>query len=327
MVISISGGKIQVVRLAYVRYNYVNLEEATQFLVDFGFREAKRVTNHDGKLEQVYFRGMGPEPFILVATKSDTESFGGPAFVVESPNDLNLAMETLPDAKRVSTLHQPGHGDCVSFRDPVDGWPIDLLFGQEMVEPLNYAPHQEAVNYPEEKNRPVNETKRFEKGPAPIYKLGHFGVRTTDFEKSCEFYTSRFTFIASDIVHDANNVDQLAFFRFDRGKQQVDHHSFFIARGPAYKVHHTSYETYDFDTQLLGHDWLREKGYKSCWGVGRHVLGSQLFDYWFDPSGFVFEHYMDGDLVNADEPTHRSQAGPGTLYIWGPEVPQAFLDI
>lgn len=45
-------------------------------------------------------------------------------------------------------------------------------------------------------------------------------------------------------------------------------------------MHHTSYETHDFDTQVLGHDWLREKGYKNCWGVGRHVLGSQIFDYW-----------------------------------------------
>ncbi len=45
-------------------------------------------------------------------------------------------------------------------------------------------------------------------------------------------------------------------------------------------VHHTSYETHDFDTQVLGHDWLRHKGYENCWGVGRHVMGSQIFDYW-----------------------------------------------
>ena len=45
-------------------------------------------------------------------------------------------------------------------------------------------------------------------------------------------------------------------------------------------MHHTSYETHDFDTQVLGHDWLREKGYKNCWGVGRHGPGSQIFDYW-----------------------------------------------
>lgn len=29
------------------------------------------------------------------------------------------------------------------------------------------------------------------------------------------------------------------------------------------------------------------------------------------------EHYVDGDLVNASEPTHISQAGPGSLHVWG----------
>ena len=50
--------------------------------------------------------------------------------------------------------------------------------------------------------------------------------------------------------------------------------------GPPAHVHHSSYEVNDFDTQTLGHDWLREKGWTNCWGIGRHVLGSQIFDYW-----------------------------------------------
>jgi hypothetical protein len=45
-------------------------------------------------------------------------------------------------------------------------------------------------------------------------------------------------------------------------------------------VHHSSFEVHDMDTQLLGHDWLEEQGWKNCWGVGRHFLGSQIFDYW-----------------------------------------------
>jgi hypothetical protein len=28
----------------------------------------------------------------------------------------------------------------------------------------------------------------------------------------------------------------------------------------------------------------------------QHVLGSQVFDYWFDTSKFMVEHYADGDL-------------------------------
>lgn len=66
----------------------------------------------------------------------------------------------------------------------------------------------------------------------------------------------------------------------DRGEDMVDHHCFFIYEGPKAHVHHTSFEVNDFDTQALGHDWLKERGYEICWGVGRHLLGSQIFDYW-----------------------------------------------
>lgn len=83
------------------------------------------------------------------------------------------------------------------------------------------------------------------------------------------------------IIHDQDGVDITVFWRLNRGKEEVDHHCFFFYQGPKYHPHHSSYETHDFDTQVLGHDWLREKGYKNCWGVGRHVLGSQIFDYWY----------------------------------------------
>jgi hypothetical protein len=48
-------------------------------------------------------------------------------------------------------------------------------------------------------------------------------------------------------------------------------------------------------------------------------LGSQIFDYWFDESGFVLEHYSDGDMVNSDCVPTREAAGKDTLHIWGPE--------
>lgn len=85
----------------------------------------------------------------------------------------------------------------------------------------------------------------------------------------------------------------------DLGDELVDHHSFFffvgvlgtwtathpltlrLQEGPVSHIHHSSFEVHDFDIQVLGHDWLRQRGYKNCWGVGRHVMGSQIFDYWY----------------------------------------------
>jgi hypothetical protein len=91
-------------------------------------------------------------------------------------------------------------------------------------------------------------------------------------------------------------------------------------------VHHCSFEVHDFDTQNLGHEWLASKGYKSVWGVGRHILGSQLFDYWWDTTGNMIEHYADGDLVNEETPVGWGLAGDESLAVWGPEVPKWFLE-
>jgi cytochrome P450 family 619 len=81
-------------------------------------------------------------------------------------------------------------------------------------------------------------------------------------------------------VHDPTGKNITVFYRLGRGKELVDHHCFFFFEGPKFHVHHSSFETHDFDAQVLGHDWLRQKGYTNCWGVGRHIMGSQIFDYW-----------------------------------------------
>ena len=161
-----------------------------------------------------------------------------------------------------------------------------------------------------------------------MHKLGHFGYVCKDFESELEFYTSNFNIVPSDILYDPefHNVDMLAFMHLDLGKEFSDHHVFFMTRAPLEVkktyLHHTSYEVADFDTQLIGHEWMAKNGWKSIWGVGRHILGSQIFDYWQDPSGFKIEHYADGDVVNMNTPLRRDVAGP--ISVWGPELPKDF---
>ncbi|KAH7124475.1 hypothetical protein EDB81DRAFT_911211 [Dactylonectria macrodidyma] len=79
------------------------------------------------------------------------------------------------------------------------------------------------------------------------------------------------------------------------------------------------------DHHIMGHYHLQEKGWTNCWGIGRHLLGCQIFDYWFDPSGNIVEHYSDGDLVNAETTIAKEPAAPDTTAVWGPNVTLAFL--
>jgi len=168
-----------------------------------------------------------------------------------------------------------------------------------------------------------------------------------------KFYTQNFNIVPSDILYvpapsssssaGGSDNDSVAstdeparknvaiFAHIDRGQGLVDHHTIFltsIAPGSGQKphVHHCSFEVHDFDTQALGHQWLADKQYEPVWGVGRHILGSQIFDYWWDTTGNMVEHYADGDLVNEDTPLGYGPAGHEGLAVWGPEVPKAFLD-
>jgi hypothetical protein len=306
--------KIQLKRIAHVYYTYKNLDVQHQFLLDFGLSVAQRTD------DKIYYRGYGTEPFVVCATKGPEDAFGGTAWVVESLEDLELAT-FLPGATPILDLKAPGGGKIVTFFDPVDNFPFHLVYNQTPVEMTQTFPEL-SYNFPTVKHRDVSKTQRFEKGPAPIHKLGHFGLCVTNYTKTFEFYTSNFNFKPSDIIYAPDTKEDITvFLHLDRGSEKVDHHSFFFFQGPKYHVHHSSFEVYDFDIQMLGHNWLREKQYENCWGVGRHVLGSQIFDYWFDPAKFILEHYVDGDLVNDTTPVNRGPARPDGLHVWGKSQP------
>ena len=142
------------------------------------------------------------------------------------------------------------------------------------------------------------------------------------------FYTQHFNLVPTDFLYieKEGRKDNVAIFaHIDRGKDSVDHHTLFMMANETSHVHHCSFEVHDFDTQKLGHYWLAEKGYKSVWGVGRHILGSQIFDYWWDTTGNMVEHYADGDIVNDETPIGHMPARNESLAIWGPEVPVEFI--
>jgi hypothetical protein len=60
-------------------------------------------------------------------------------------------------------------------------------------------------------------------------------------------------------------------------------------------------------------------------GVGRHIVGSQIYDYWRDPWGRVHEIWTDGDLFNERNPTGAVPVElEGPASHWGPPPPGPF---
>ncbi|HLU18766.1 MAG TPA: VOC family protein, partial [Pusillimonas sp.] len=115
------------------------------------------------------------------------------------------------------------------------------------------------------------------------------------------------------------------FLRCNLGKQLVDHHCMLVLQSDRVTVHHTSYEVQDLDAIMSAHDYLASKQWKLDCGVGRHLLGSQVFDYWKDPFGFRIEHYTDGDVVDADYKPSIFNGTAQETTQWGMEPPSDFF--
>ncbi len=166
---------------------------------------------------------------------------------------------------------------------------------------------------------------RVERGPSHVKRIGHFVVHSPQFEKTLGWYREMLGFRCSDEVY-ADKKDNLvgSFNRLDRGDEYVDHHVFFCIRSDKAGLNHLSYEAADMDDIMIGHEHLVEKGYEHFWGIGRHSLGSQVFDYWGDPWGRVHEHWADTDVLNASVPPNlwgRGEIGGP----WGEAPPERFM--
>lgn len=322
--------KIQLARLGHVYFEHANLKKFETFAADFGFIEEKRIGN------TIYYRGYGKDPYVYVASQSKTRysNFLGAAFVAKDKENFEKATK-LEGAIVKDLVHAPGGGRLVTLPRS-NGTFMHVVYGQEEreIDPTEETPSKiveshGTFNEPFKKGR-LGVFQRFKPAPALVHKLGHLGYVCTNFDEELEFYTKNFNFVHSDILsHEKFGwVDFMTFMHLDLGEEYSDHHILFLSRAPPGTtktyLHHTSYEVSDFDTQLMGHRWLEEKKWKPVWGVGRHVLGSQIFDYWLDSSGFKVEHYADGDMVNTNYKNNRSVAGP--LAIWGPEVPADFVN-
>jgi len=324
MPIATDDTRVRLLRTAFVTYYHADIHKANKFLLDFGFEIAEQRGD-----EAIFFKGYGPDPYCYVARRSPdaVPRFGGAAYLVESESELEKASK-IAGASQISKLDAPGGGSIITLTDPV-GHLVHLVHGIQQKEPETPEAknlQKLSVNYGDEKRR-IGKTQRFEVRPAPVHKWGHYGVSYPPgrYQDMVDWYTANLSLAFSDKVT-IGGKEAVSFFHIDRGLEYVDHHSFYIkpCRDEKEKVDvaHSAFEVHDFDVQQLAHNYLESKGYELSWGVGRHVLGSQIFDYWYDESGFEVEHYADGDLVNCETEVTVQENGPKTMYVWGPARPE-----
>ena len=303
---------IKVADIAHVRFGAPDLGAMKDFLADFGLTV---VSSSDGI---VYARGTGPYPYLHATTQ------GPPGFVAlglraESVGDLGILAAS--EAVSVERSSAPGDGFVVRLVDP-DGFLIEVVAGQHAAE-MQRLPQEPARNDAHKKMR-LRKPTRLTRGPATVTRLGHAVLEVKDYRASEAWYKSRFGFITSDEIELAPGVAIGAFLRCDRGETPTDHHTLFLLQSPnAPRFNHAAFEVVDFDDLMLGHDHLLRAKRTPAWGVGRHILGSQIFDYWKDPWGHELEHWTDGDLFAAGDGSRKATMQDLLGTQWGPHHPMS----
>ena len=304
---------IKIEDIAFVGFRAPDLGQMRTFMEDFGATVALQTDAH------LYMRGCGQAPFVHV-TELGEPGFAMVGLRAESIDDLaRLAAETGTTPAR---LDAPGGGQFIDLSDP-DGHVIRVVAGQQPAEPLPVGPHA-AWNFAADKPR-LRATKRVEQGPPKIVRLGHCVLNVSDFRASEAWYKRLFGFITSDEVEVAPDVTMGAFLRCDRGDTPTDHHTIFLAQlpsGPGFN--HAAFEVRDIEDLLAGHAQLTAKACDQAWGVGRHFLGSQVFDYWRDPWGHTVEHWTDGDMFTAADAPRKATLDAVLGVQWGPAMPPNF---
>src|SRR5216684_3634024 len=127
----------------------------------------------------------------------------------------------------------------------------------------------------------------------------------------------------------ASGIDNVigSFSRLDRGADYVDHHVLFCVHNEKTGLNHVSYEAQDIDAIFQDHEYIKKLGkYEHMWGIGRHLLGSQIYDYWSDPWGRVHEHWSDTDRLNTKNGSNLISAEAGLVSQWGERPPERFLN-
>ena len=308
---------IKATDLAYGRLRSPDLDKQEEFLTAFGMVRADRTKT------ALYMRGTDA-PHHIHVTELGEPKYVGIALHAGSMDDLEKLARTAgaspievdrragrrqaraPDRpRRVPGRGRPRHGAIAE--DPGQAAEGQFRRGQDAAAQRALLQGRRA--------RPVSHVKR----------IGHFVVHSPQFEKTLGWYREMFGFRCSDEVYvDSKDNITGSFNRLDRGDDFVDHHAFFCIRSDKEGLNHLSYEAADIDDIMIGHEHLVGKGYEHFWGIGRHSLGSQVYDYWGDPWGRVHEHWADTDVLNASVPpnliSRDELAGP-----WGGPPPEKFM--
>ncbi|TDW74956.1 VOC family protein [Kribbella pratensis] len=310
---------VKVHDVAWLEFEKPDLRGAESFAHAFGFTTALRTST------ELQLRGTDAGAPCVLIRRGRRSRFLGPAFQAVDANDV-LRLANATGAAAVKLPDSLG-GIGVDLVDP-SGLTVRVVADMHQLPPLP-SPRPLTLNFGHDTAR-ANATQRPPREPAKVQRLGHVVLQTTRYRETLDWYLQHLGLIVSDFLFYAGQRDRgpvMSFIRCDRGSTPTDHHTLAMTLGPANRYVHSAYQVADLDTLAAGGEHLLDQGYHRSWGIGRHIQGSQIFDYWRDPDGFLVEHFTDGDMFDCTlEPGWTPMTASG-LAQWGPPATKDFMGI
>lgn len=125
-----------------------------------------------------------------------------------------------------------------------------------------------------------------------LLRLAHIGCWAPgDVDENKSFYVDRLGFRETDYI---KNIGV-----FLRAPGSNEHHDIFLSRrGERAGFQHAAFEVRDLDEVMFLGSQLEEKGWVTHFGPGRHIFGSNIFWYFWNPAGGLIEITADLDYVD-----------------------------
>ena len=137
-------------------------------------------------------------------------------------------------------------------------------------------------------------------------RIGHavYFTPSSKLKETSEFYRNRLGFRMTESVKQ--------FGDFMRCAGSPDHHNLFlISVGEKAGFNHVAFELNNFDEIMGGGKFMEEKGWKANTKPGRHIMGSNIFWYFKNPSGGATEYFSDMDVFDDNWQPKYHDKNPG----------------
>jgi catechol 2,3-dioxygenase len=238
------------------------------------FTETWNLQVADRAGQVVYLRGSGADHHLLALHPRARSELLSITLRASSPQALDaLARDALAHGGSIVSPRQPvtepGGGEAVVVRDP-QGRILRFVVGD--------ARNTDTAGH---KDQPI--------------QLAHAVLNSHDVAAALPFYEKALGMRLSD------RTRIMAFVRIPQDGAG-DHHSIALADADNDCLNHIAFVMPDVDSVMRGGGRMKDAGYATEWGPGRHGPGDNAFNYFVGPAGFVIEYTSDVEQIDDSYP-------------------------